>query len=94
MMARFNLPGPPPAPRDAEIIKRASGLRIDLWKDKDGDIHGGIEISCGFGVFGEGEQEDYDGSKQRDALRFVKELLCAFEQKQKDNPGDSSASLG
>lgn len=78
MIPRFQLPDPPP--RDSQIIACATGLKIELWKDRDGDIHGEAEIHCGFGMFGD-EEEDFDGDKQELALRFVRELMREFTRR-------------
>lgn len=76
-------------PPDAEIMRRAKGLRIDLWADKDGDIHGDVRINCSFGIFS--EEEDFDGSKQAEALAFAQRVLDAFRAKKGTN-GDGGCS--
>lgn len=79
---------PPPHPRDAEIIKRATHLKVDLWADKDGDLHGSFEVGGGFGMFGEDEYGDDEakfGRQQTEALRFIRGLLAEFERKRGDD---------
>ncbi len=74
----------PDPPRDAEIIERATRLKIELFADADGDIHGEYSIGGGLGVYGE---KDYEGDveafrcEQDAALRFLKKLLGEFEKK-------------
>lgn len=90
MNRRFQF-GPPPPPRDAEIIKRGTRLKIDLFRDKDGDIHGEFTISGGFGIYGEedyGDDADAFHRQQADAMRFIKGLLGEFEK----GRGDGSAT--
>ena len=78
---RFWHQPPPPHPRDAQIIKRATRLKIDLFRDKDGDLHGDFELSGGFGIYGEKEYDDPDEFKrqQAEAMTFVRELMREFE---------------
>lgn len=70
--------------RDGEIIQRATRLKIELFADADGDIHGEYSIGGGLGVYGE---KDYDGdveasrSEQAAAMRFLRRLLDEFEGK-------------
>ena len=72
------------APRspDRDIMERASGLRVDIYRDRDGDLHGDVEIRCAFGAFGDNEAAD--------ALRFIRRLLSDFEKK----PDDGMAAAG
>lgn len=85
-MIRFHLPGP--APRDSEIIARATRLTIDLYCDKDGDLHGSFAVGGGVGVHGNdddtGNDADLFRQQQASALRFVKKLLESFERKRGD----------
>lgn len=78
MMPRFHLPDP--APRDSEIISRMTRLKIELYKDSDGDLHGEFKIGGGVGMFGDGE-EDFEGDKQAKFMAFVGRLLTEFEKK-------------
>ena len=77
-----------PAPRDSEILRRATSLKIDLYRDTDGDLHGEVKIGCGMGAFGP-EGEDFDGQKQCEAMAFARRLLAEFE---KTKPDDASAA--
>lgn len=85
MTPRFwNSPPPEPHPRDSEIIRKATRLKIELYADKDGDLHGEFSVSGGFGMFGEDDCEgdvDKCARQQAEALRFVRGLLGEFERK-------------
>jgi hypothetical protein len=88
MTPRFSF-GPQPAPRDTEIMRRAKGLRVELWKDKDGDCHGDVKITCSFGMFGRDEiltEQDHE-EHQREALRFIRDVLTSFERKPDEEGG-------
>lgn len=84
MTPRFSFD--PPAPHDCEIVNRATGLKIELYRDEDGDIHGDVELRCGFGLFGENKDPlASHEQKQADALQFVRRLLEAFERRRPDD---------
>jgi hypothetical protein len=86
---RFHLPGP--APRDTQIIERATELKIDLWKDKDGDIHGGIAFHCGIGAFDPSGEKwvapDEFARRQAATMDFIADALAAFNRKPDDREG-------
>ena len=68
-----------PAPRDGEIMKRCSQVKVNLYRDPDGDVHGEVSINIGFGMFG---PEEFDGPDGQDArMKFVRDVLIAFERK-------------
>ena len=63
-----------PAPADAEIIAKAASLRIELYRDCDGDLHGDWTIS---GSVSTGEPSLEDVSAELD---FAAGLLEAFRR--------------
>jgi hypothetical protein len=87
---RFWHQQPEPHPRDSEIIRKATRLKIELYADKDGDLHGEFSVSGGFGMFGEdeyGNDDDKFARQQSEALRFVRGLLTEFERKRDQKGG-------
>lgn len=65
-------------------------MKLDLYADKDGDLHGEFTVSGGFGIYGEkeyGDDADEFARQQDDALRFVRGLLDAFEKKRPGQEG-------
>ena len=76
------------APPDSEIIRRATRLKIELYADRDGDLHGEFQVNGGFGIYGEDDDYENDVDKfhrqQADALQFIRRLLESFEGKRGD----------
>jgi hypothetical protein len=62
-------------PADHEILKRAQELKIHVYRDDDGDLHGEFTISGGFGLFGG------DDGTEKEGIQFAEELLAAFKKK-------------
>lgn len=77
---RFHLPGP--QPRDSEIMERSTGLKINLYRQRDGKIHGEVIIRCGIGMFADDDDDDLDDGaaerKQAEAMDFARRLLGEF----------------
>ncbi|HUY32876.1 MAG TPA: hypothetical protein VMV69_08850 [Pirellulales bacterium] len=59
---------------DAEIIGKAAGIKIDLYRDNDGDIHGDWVIS------GTVSNCSSDAEEVAANLDFAAELLAAFRR--------------
>lgn len=86
MTPRFNLPDP--APRDGEILARATHLKINLFRDCDGDVHGEFDVGGSFGLAREGQDVADFRRQQADAMRFIRKLLREFERKPDDAAHD------
>ena len=54
----------------AKLLDGATGMKLTLWRDDDGDLSGGFEVTGSLG------DED-----QGDALELVRELLADFSEK-------------
>lgn len=82
-----------PAPRDSEIMRRASSIELRLYHDDDGGIQGSIEIHCAIGDPFDDKyrsQEEVD-HQQAAALRFIRNVMRGFTEKE---PGDGMAAAG
>ncbi len=87
---RFQLPDP--APRDSEIIERSTGLKINLYRQSCGKIHGEVIIKCGVGMFAaDDDDDDYDveaaEQRQADAMEFARRLLGEFQKQRPEERG-------
>ena len=79
---------PDQPPRDSEIVERATCLKINLWRQHNGRIHGEVIIKCGIGMVGIDDDENDDETEaerqQADGLRFASKLLGEFQKKHPD----------
>lgn len=75
MKPRFHLPDP--APRDSEIVKRASVLKLTVFRERDGDLSGSFEIEGSFDNFSDEESQDH----VPEGLRFLRELMREFTRR-------------
>jgi hypothetical protein len=70
------------------LYRPARGIKIDLYRDSEGDLPGEVQIHCGVGMFG-AKGENFDGSKKAAAIRFVRELLDEFQRRPDEGREDA-----
>jgi hypothetical protein len=68
---------------DAEIMKRVSHVKITAYRDTDGDIHGEVEISCGFGCFSGDADQDGTDAESAQGAELARRVLTEFLKKPK-----------
>jgi hypothetical protein len=83
MTPRFSF-GPQPAPRDSEIVKKSSMLKVYLYREEDtGDLSGSFTLEGSFGNLS--WQESQDGVDE--GMAFVKELMRQFVKRPEQEGG-------
>jgi hypothetical protein len=66
---------------DRSILGRTTEIKITMFKDTDGTVCGGFELS---GHLGSDEEEVFGGAATADDLTFLRQLLDSFERKVRD----------
>ncbi len=65
-------------PGDGEIMRQAYGLKIELYRNEEGELGGTFQLS---GAFGASEFADFAGvPTDDDAMEFAKGLMAQFQR--------------